>query len=315
MNDSLSIKIKRAIQQGNLIDKIFLQAGICTGYSNADIFPVQERYRQYLRMKSKYGDNCSVKYEIKQGGFPRTVWICWLQGMEQAPDIVKACYRSVEKYFSKEWKIVVLTKENLLDYVNFPEFVLEKWKKGVITNTHFSDLLRMEILIKYGGLWTDATVLYTDRIPSYMCETNFFTFHHTMRYDNAVVFESWFIYSVANHPLLLETRDMIYKYWKENNKLKEYFLFHIFFTIASEKYPDLWKQVPVFSDVVPHILASELFEKFSEDRYNQIIKMSCVHKLSYKLNNEKINKPETFYNEILKDEKLEDESIKKKSIL
>lgn len=291
--------VQRAISQGNLLDKIFLQMGISAGFSNEDLFPVQERYKQYLRMKKRYANNAK-KYSLVECKKPQIIWICWLQGIDNAPDIVKACYQSVQKNFNSEWEIVVLTEDNIFEYINMPSFIIEKWKKGVITNTHFSDLLRMEILIKYGGLWSDATVFYTGSIPEYVYKTDFFTYHHSFRYDLAVVFESWFIYSVPNHPLLLETRDMIYSYWKENNKLKEYFLFHLFFTIATELYPEYWRNVPVFSDVVPHVLAGEIFDSFDSSRFEQIKKMSDVHKLSYKLDAEKMKNGNTFYANIVK---------------
>ena len=32
---------------------------------------------------------------------------------------------------------------------------------GQITKTHLSDLLRLELLIRYGGTWIDATVFCT----------------------------------------------------------------------------------------------------------------------------------------------------------
>lgn len=296
----LIYKIQKALKQGNLFDKILLQIGISTGYSNTELFPVQERYKQYLRMKRKYG-KFEKKYSLRSCENPKIVWICWLQGIENAPNIVKVCYESVISNFKDDWKVVVLTEENIFEYISMPEYIIKKWKKGIITNTHFSDLLRMEILIKYGGLWSDATVFYTNPIPAYIYDTPFFTYHHSFRYDVAVVFESWFIYSVANHPLLLETRDMIYKYWKDNNRLNEYFLFHLFFTIATEIYPEYWNSVPVFSDIIPHILASELFNNYEEERFNQIKEMTSVHKLSYKLNEDKKRKKNTFYYKIVAD--------------
>ena len=38
---------------------------------------------------------------------------------------------------------------------------MEKWEKGRIPAAMFSDLLRVELLIKYGGTWIDSTVLCT----------------------------------------------------------------------------------------------------------------------------------------------------------
>lgn len=37
--------------------------------------------------------------------------------------------------------------------------------KNIISNTHMSDIIRNDILIKNGGLWIDSTVLLTDNIP------------------------------------------------------------------------------------------------------------------------------------------------------
>lgn len=59
------------------------------------------------------------------------IWWCWLQGLESAPPIVKACY------------------------------ILDKWKAGIISNTHFSDILCLELLTSRGGIWVDATVFVT----------------------------------------------------------------------------------------------------------------------------------------------------------
>lgn len=42
--------------------------------------------------------------------------------------------------------------------MEFPKYIEEKWKRGVITHTHMTDLLRLELLIRYGGTWIDATV-------------------------------------------------------------------------------------------------------------------------------------------------------------
>lgn len=78
-----------------------------------------------------------------------------------------------------------------------------------------SDIIRNDILIKNGGLWIDSTVLLTDNIPDFITELDFFTFKHEYRYDKAVVFESWFIYSKKENPMLQETQKLLYKYWEK----------------------------------------------------------------------------------------------------
>jgi hypothetical protein len=68
--------------------------------------------------------------------------------------------------------------------------------------------------------------------------------------------------------------------------------------IASEKFSEEWNEIPFFSDVPPHVLQRELFTKFDEKRFLQIKRMSCLHKLSYKLD-ESRNFPESFFQAIL----------------
>jgi len=45
--------------------------------------------------------------------------------------------------------------------VELPGYIVEKWEKGRIPAAMFSDLLRVELLIKYGGTWIDSTVFCT----------------------------------------------------------------------------------------------------------------------------------------------------------
>lgn len=104
------------------------------------------------------------------------VWVCWFQGIENAPNLVKKCYKSLqENLYDKE--IVLITSENMNKYVQFPNYIIEKWNAGLITNTHMTDLLRLELLIRYGGMWVDATVLCTSRsknIPKYYFDSELF---------------------------------------------------------------------------------------------------------------------------------------------
>ena len=90
------------------------------------------------------------------------VWICWFQGMENAPELVQKCYQSVNEHLIDR-EIHLITAENLSQYVRFPDYILEKWKKGIITNTHMTDLLRLELLIQYGGMWLDATAVHQEK--------------------------------------------------------------------------------------------------------------------------------------------------------
>ena len=94
---------------------------------------------------------------------------------------------------------------------------------------------------------------------------------------------SWFITSEIENPILKTTQELLYKYWKNHNSIIHYFLFHFFFTMTCEKYKKEWNEVDRFSNVPPHILQFELTKKYSKKRFEEIKKMSSLHKLNQKI--------------------------------
>ncbi len=230
------------------------------------------------------------------------LWIFWWQGIDSAPDLVKVCYKSVIDNL-KDWDIILITENNYKDYVSFPDFILEKLNNGQITLTHFSDLLRLELLIKYGGLWLDATVLCTSsNIPKSILESDLFVYQAQKpgADGRAVVMSSWCMYAKTNNKILMATRNLLYKYWEKNTKMDDYFLLHQFFSIVCNYYPDEAMKIPPFCNSTPHILLLHLFDEYDKNYWSDLKNMTCFHKLSYKLdlNNKKSNS--TYYDEILK---------------
>lgn len=259
-------------------------------------------------------DNVYKKYEkqyselIQRGvsDYPESVasdkiWICWLQGEDNAPELVKACINSMRQHFPDR-EIVVLSEKNISEYIQFPDYIEKKWQEGKMGAAHYSDLLRTALLCQYGGIWADATVLCTSgNIPKAITESKLFVYQKidlTRQDRMPIVASSWFISSYSNHPILLLTRELLYEYWKINEKVENYFLFHIFFAIATRRYEGEWKKVPVYNNQSPHTLQFELGMPYSEDRWNEIIKMSMFHKLNH--HNDYTNTGESFYNYIIK---------------
>ena len=58
---------------------------------------------------------------------------------------------------------------------------MDKYKKGIFTRTHFSDILRLELLTKYGGTWIDASVLITKFDSRFYDNTLFFLVKHHLQ--------------------------------------------------------------------------------------------------------------------------------------
>ena len=228
------------------------------------------------------------------------IFVCWFQGMENAPEIVKLCYNSLIKYNSNS-EIIVITEDNFADYVEFPKFIMDKYKKGCISKTHFSDLLRLELLIKYGGTWVDSTLFFTDKIPDYILNSDLFMFQSFIEHNGGTdAISSWFISSCANNKLLILEKELLYQFWSKNNKLKNYFLFHLFFNkIVIKLYNEEWEKVVINDNLSPKILDCYLFKRFDSQLYTIIKEKSFAHKFMYKYPQEYFLKEGTFYKYLL----------------
>ena len=229
------------------------------------------------------------------------VWICWLQGMENAPDVVKRCYSSLQENLPDR-EIVLLTQENYRDYISFPTYIEEKIQAGLITRTHLTDLLRLELLICYGGTWIDSTVFCSGKnIPAYMLDSDLFLFQSLKpgRDGQATVISSWFITACTNHPILLLTRALLYEYWAHHKKMIDYFLFHDMFQLAIEAYPEEWEQVIPADNSMPHVLLLRLFCPFDVSVWETLVQRNCFHKLSYKFPKEMQTKRNTYYSYLM----------------
>lgn len=252
-----------------------------------------------ISSKSNYLKHCEYEHN---DSIPKIIWICWWQGFENAPELVRVCYGSIRKNFP-DWDVKIITSDNYKEYVNFPDYVLEKWDTGAITNTHMSDLLRLELLINHGGMWLDATVFATSgKIPSSILESELF-FYQTLKPGadgHTVTFSSWLLWARRNNRVLNLTRELLYDYWRKNNRLADYFLLHYYFTLALEFCPQEANKVPQFTNEIPHILQLNLFKRFDKSYWEDLCKMTNFHKLTYKLPEERIKDSDgTYYEHIM----------------
>lgn len=263
------------------------------------------KIKQKLENKyKKYLIRFDEKYEETEHKGSNKIWICWFQGINEAPDIVKKCIESIEKNNPNK-EVVIITSSNLHDYVEFPKFIEEKWKSGVITHTHMTDLLRLELLIRYGGTWIDATVFCSSsNIPSYFFDSDLFFYQLLKpgRDGNGIYLSSWFMSAKTNNKILMATRELCYEYWKDNDTMWDYFLLHDFLSIVLEYYPDDWKRIIPRDNATPHMLLLRLFDKYDEDTWNAIKSQTPFHKLTYKFSTNDITIPDSFLNQIINKE-------------
>lgn len=267
--------------------------------NNRILGKLRKKYRKYIQNYLK-----TIKNDKLENNKSNIVWICWLQGIENSPKVVQRCYQSMRENL-KDKEIIVITEDNYMNYISFPNHIQKKYESGVITKTHFSDLLRLELLIKYGGTWMDATVLCTGiNIPKYILDSDLFVYQNLKPGldGQCRAISSWLMTACTNHPILLLTRALLYEYWNKNNSMKDYFLLHDMFQLAIETYPEEWSKVIPCSNSVPHILLLRLFEEYEDEVFKAVTEMTCFHKMSYKFSEEKVSKMGTFYSKLFGNE-------------
>ena len=180
--------------------------------------------------------------------FNKTIWICWFQGFEEAPPLIKACLQTW-KYYNSDWNIVELNNQNISDYVDLESEIPEIRSFDGCKPAALSDIVRLFVLNEYGGVWVDATCFCTKPLNDWLFE----------RLDDAFLFTlpdvkiaSWFIASEVNSYVINHWKNLTVEYW--NQKIR-----------GMDKYDNLYRWVhQLFSDEY------EKDEKLKEiyDRWN-----------------------------------------------
>jgi capsular polysaccharide synthesis protein len=137
----------------------------------------------------------------------KIVWFLWLQGLEEAPEIVKICHRSwIERC---GWDVMTIDESKVREFATLGH-------GGVAARqspNHRGDLLRLDLLTHRGGVWVDATCFCVsaldDWLPDLM-QSGFFAYDSPAP-DRPLC--SWFIASRKGHPLARVMLDKMYPYW------------------------------------------------------------------------------------------------------
>lgn len=184
--------------------------------------------------------NCPPPKDVRH-----RIWVFWWTGEETAPDIVKACIRSIQRNANGH-EVVLLDQNNYRNYVTLPDTILKKHEEGKISHAHFSDVLRLTLLSTYGGAWIDATVFISQNIPEDVFSDAFYTLKTES--PNVVYYSKsrWCGYFLAgNKDFLLFSfaRDLLIAHWERADYLIDYLLMDYVFGIACKYCPEVEKTV------------------------------------------------------------------------
>lgn len=256
---------------------------------------LEQKYQPLLGERKRYYSDQSFEH-----AHPSVIWFCWLQGFEQAPPIVHACYNSLKQYLP-ERNINLIDNNNWRDYVDLPDDIVRKWNKNEIPPANFSDLLRLQLLIRYGGSWIDATVLCTgtEHTRQYL-DADLFVFQYTRpgaEWTGDI--SNWFISAHSNHPMLMALRDMLFDYWHSYDCTLDYYIFHLFFAMLAKEYPQVISSMPYGYSVWSITLMHHWKEPFDEVKWKRLISRVSFHKLSYRVSESTKKDSSNYFNYIL----------------
>lgn len=256
----------------------------------------------YLQTEYSYLINeYSNKLNLVNGNIPKSAWIMWWQGMDNAPQIVKRCYESVLRNFDGE--ITVITKDNFEKYTNLHKDILALYYSGSFSTTKLSDIIRMNLLNLHGGIWMDSTVFLTRKL-----EVNDYGHFYTLKKNNnhAVnisrgMYTGWFIGSAKDYlpfEFILRFHE---EYFKKEKFLIDYLLIDYAFYIAylhniGGFAADIDRMK--YNNPKPYGLDRHINNKINPDLTNEIFNTGTnVFKLSYKHSIK--NTPQTYGHLIL----------------
>ena len=220
--------------------------GMLFPYSNVK----KGNWRQRI-LKNKYKalTNYLCKYyskaiEFKQepaacgSDYANCIWTAWLQGEENAPEVIRITLASMREN-AKGHSVIVISSENVDQYIDIPQAIKTKHESGVIGHAHYADVIRMMILAKYGGIWLDATILLHEPIPEDAFQCPFYSVRFKTVNENKFISGNKWLVGVIGGKIdsfyLVVISRMLVNYWEEHNIAIDYFVFDYLINILYQK--------------------------------------------------------------------------------
>lgn len=123
---------------------------------------------------------------------PKQIWIFW--DSEEIPEIITKCINRI-KLLHPEYKLNLLDTKNISNYIDVDVESLVQ----IMPIANLSDLIRLKLLYKYGGVWMDASIIFEKSLDEFFL-TNEYCFDLTCYYNGtqtqtqkSPVIESWLL--------------------------------------------------------------------------------------------------------------------------
>lgn len=234
----------------------------------------------------------------------RYIWTLWWQGEDSMPPLVKACNKQLRKNANGA-KVILITKDNYNEYIELPEYILEKREKGIISFPQLSDILRFTLLEKYGGLWLDSTIYTSIPISESYFKYPFFS-QHTKWSDTCFVQHNlWHGFSMGSQKggkLVSFAKEMFFEYWKDHDHLVDYLMIDYIIMLAYINFPDIKAEIDSlpYSSERLYDLVNLLSKEFDNKNFDLLMDECIFSKLDWRKTYEtSVKGKETYYSHIV----------------
>ncbi|MCH5225146.1 MAG: hypothetical protein J1D77_04065 [Muribaculaceae bacterium] len=252
---------------------------------NARYMAFGEKKLKYLSKYTPFIKSLKPESEIQPVDPDKELFFSlWLQGYDSAPPIVKKCIASMKRMFGD--RFILLEEKDIEKFIDLPSFVVEKWRNKQMIPAHFSDIVRIELLHKFGGYWLDATDFVYQPIPKEISETDFFMFVASPKHLIHTCVQNYFIRAKLGDPLLDMWRKVVLKYWETEDSANSYFLVQFLFKLLVTENPyagEMFAKMPKIELDNAQLLWHEIGNlPYSPALEEELLARSFFQKCSYK---------------------------------
>lgn len=212
---------------------------------------------------------------------PKTVWSFWHKGEKNAPEYIQKCLNTW-RTINPNWDVRVLDLDSIFEFLDPQQLFGANIES--ISAAALSDLLRINLLAKYGGVWVDATCVCRKPLDVWLplvLKSGFFAF------DKPALnrpLASWFLAAEKGHHIPEVWSRFINQVWSCNIEVIEhshklqhvtggnntdwhssefwqsprqlpYFWLHFSFAYLlknSDTFAELWDKTPKITAAIPH---------------------------------------------------------------
>jgi len=215
------------------------------------------------------------------------IWVCWMQGESKMPEVVKLCYNSLRKNSQNSLgDVILLTADNIEDYIAVPDFIRRKMKSNELMMAHFADWLRISLLADYGGLWIDATVYVSRPIDFYPQTNQIYTIKAESKSNTFVSQCRWAINVLGckKNGCISLIRDIFQEYIATHKSFIDYFLLdYVFATLYDHN-----SQYRLIIDnlnnnnIDYYALSEHANDSYTPEAFERLMSNQTYHKLNWK---------------------------------